>query len=491
MGIVINQSIKNTVITYIGFGIGAINTLFMYPNPNFLGDEFYGVTTYLLSSANVLFPLMAFGVHNTLIKFFSEYKTEKEKSQFLGFVLALPLLVILPIFIIGTLGYDSIASFLSRKNSIVYDYIWQIPIIALCMGYFEIFYAWVKVHLQSVYGNFLKEIGLRILISIFLFGVYFHVITVEQFITATMFAYLISMLLMLFYANKVQPISFKFKVPNNAKAILVYSSFIILSGSVANMLLDIDKTMLNQYIEIKNLAYYTVAGFMATVIAVPSRAMHQITYPITAKLMIENKHDELNDLYKKSSITLQIIGGLVYVGILVNINQIYLLLPKNYSQGVFIVFIIGLSKYFDLILGNNNAIIFNSKYYRAVLFLGLLLGFLAITLNMIFIPIYHIDGAAIATLISITLYSIAKLLFVVLKMKLYPFTIKTIYALAIGLICFFGFYYWEFPFHPILNIVLKSILVSIVYVGIVYKAKLSEDINGVIEKVLKTTKLIK
>lgn len=485
MGIVINQSIKNTVITYIGFAIGAINTLFMYPNPKFLGDEFYGVTTYLLSSANVLFPLMAFGVHNTLIKFFSEYKTEKEKSQFLGFVLVLPLLVIIPIFIIGTIGYDSIASFLSKKNNIVYNYVWQIPVIALCMGYFEIFYAWVKVHLQSVYGNFLKEIGLRILISIFLFGVYFHFITVEQFITATMFAYLTSMLLMLFYANKVQPISFKFKVPNNAKAILVYSSFIILSGSVANMLLDIDKTMLNQYIEIKNLAYYSVAIFIATVIAVPSRAMHQITYPITAKLMIENKHDELNDLYKKTSITLQIVGGLVYVGLLVNINQIYLLLPENYRGGVFVFFIIGLSKYFDLILGNNNAIIFNSKYYRAVLFLGLFLGFFAVTLNMIFIPKYGIDGAAIATLISITLYSIAKLLFVVLKMKLYPFTIKTISALAIGLICFFGFYYWDFPFHPIVNIMLKSALVSIVYVVIVYKAKLSEDINNVIDKVFK------
>lgn len=491
MGIVINQSIKNTVITYIGFAIGAINTLFMYPNPQFLGDEFYGVTTYLLSSANVLFPLMAFGVHNTLIKFFSEYKTEKEKSQFLGFVLVLPLLVIIPIFIIGTIGYDSIASFLSKKNNIVYNYVWQIPVIALCMGYFEIFYAWVKVHLQSVYGNFLKEIGLRILISIFLFGVYFHFITVEQFITATMFAYLTSMLLMLFYANKVQPISFKFKVPNNAKAILVYSSFIILSGSVANMLLDIDKTMLNQYIEIKNLAYYSVAIFIATVIAVPSRAMHQITYPITAKLMIENKHNELNNLYKKTSITLQIVGGLVYVGILVNINQIYLLLPKSYSEGIFVVFIIGLSKYFDLILGNNNSIIFNSKYYRAVLFLGLLLGFFAITLNMIFIPKYHIKGAAIATLISITLYSIAKLLFVVLKMKLYPFTVKNIYALGIGLICFFGFYYWDFSFHPIVNIMLKSALVSIVYVGIVYKSKLSEDINSVIDKSLQLIKLKK
>lgn len=483
MGIVINQSIKNTVITYIGFAIGAVNSLYMYPH--FLEEEFYGITTYILSSANVLFPLMAFGVHNTLIKFFSEYKTEKEKKQFLGFVLALPLLIILPIFAISILGYDSIASFLSRKNHVVYDYVWQIPIIALCMGYFEIFYAWVKVHMQSVYGNFLKEIGLRILISIFLLGVYFNVITVEQFITATMFAYLLSMLLMLFYANKVQPISFRFKIPNNAKAILVYSSFIILSGSVANMLLDIDKTMLNQYIEIKNLSYYSVAIFIATVIAVPSRSMHQITYPITAKLMIENKYDELNDLYKKSSITLQIIGGLIYVGIIVNINQLYILLPDNYRGGIFVVFVIGLSKYFDLILGNNNSIIFNSKYYRAVLFLGLLLGFFAVTLNMIFIPKYGIDGAAIATLISITLYSIAKLLFVVLKMKLYPFTVKNIYALLIGLLCFFGFYYWEFPFHPILNIMLKSALVAIVYIGIVYKVKLSGDINGVIEKVFK------
>ena len=115
MGIVINQSIKNTVITYIGFAIGAINTLFMYPH--FLGDDFYGLTNYILSSANVIFPLMAFGVHNTLIKFFSEYKTEKEKSQFFSFILAIPLLAIVPIFIFGTIFYPEIATFLYKKNN--------------------------------------------------------------------------------------------------------------------------------------------------------------------------------------------------------------------------------------------------------------------------------------------------------------------------------------------------------------------------------------
>lgn len=487
MGIVINQSIKNTVITYIGFAIGAANTLFMYPH--FLGEKYYGLTGYILSSANVIFPLLAFGVHNTLIKFFTHYKTNQEKSSFLTIVLVLPLLLIIPVLIFGTFFYDGIASLLSRKNPIVYDFVWQIPVIGICMGYFEIFYAWVKVHLQSVVGGFIKEILLRIFITIFLFAVYFDWITPLEFINSLMLTYLLSMLIMFVYAMKVRRIEFNFKMPHNTKEVFVYSLFIILSGSIANMLLDIDKTMINQYKLIENIAYYSVAIFIATVISVPSRAMHQITYPITAKLMTEGKHDELNDLYKKTSITLQIIGGLVLVGILVNINQLYLLLPKNYSGGIFVVFTIGISKYFDLILGNNNAIIFNSKYYKAVLFLGLLLAFLAITLNMIFIPKYGIDGAAIATLISITLYSIAKLLFVVVKMKLFPFTNKTLVSFGVLIVAFFAFYYWEFPFNPLLNIILKSTLVCAVYVFVNYKLKLSSDFNNVVNTILKKVRL--
>jgi O-antigen/teichoic acid export membrane protein len=341
------------------------------------------------------------------------------------------------------------------------------------------------VHLQSVIGGFIKEVLLRIFISIFLFAVYFKWITPLEFINSLMGIYLITTLVMFFYAMKVRPITYSFKIPHNSKEVFIYSLFIILSGSIANLLLDIDKTMINQYIKIENIAYYTVAIFIATVIAVPSRAMHQITYPITAKLMAEDKHDELNELYKKTSITLQIIGGLVLVGILVNINQMYLLLPKNYSTGIFVVFTIGISKYFDLILGNNNAIIFNSKYYKAVLFLGLLLAFLAISLNMIFIPIYGINGAAIATLISITLYSIAKLLFVVLKMKLYPFSNQTLYCLGVLIATFFLFYFWDFSFNPIVNIVLKSILVSVFYIFMNYKLKLSSDFNNVVNSILK------
>ncbi|HEX8269024.1 MAG TPA: oligosaccharide flippase family protein [Flavobacterium sp.] len=489
MGIVINQSIKNTVITYIGFLIGAANALFMYTN--FLGKTYYGLTAFLLSSANIMMPLMAFGVHNTLVKFYSGYKTEEEKSTFLSFVMLLPLLLIVPIGIIGYFAYEQIADFLSEENPIIHDFVWLIPVIGLLMGYFEIFYAWVKVHMLSVYGSFLKEVFLRVLISLFLFAVYFKYISVEEFIYITVGIYFTATFAMAIFAFRVRRPTLTLRFPSDKKAIFIYSVFIIISGSVAVLLLDIDKFMLGQYIRIDNVAYYSVAIFIATVVSVPSRAMHQITYPITAKLMSENKHDELNALYKKTSVTLQVVGGLVLVGILVNVTQLYELIPREYSGGIFVVFAIGASKYIDLLLGNNNAIIFNSKYYRMVLFLGLMLAVLAITLNMYFIPRYGIDGAAIATLISLILYNAAKLLFVIFRMDLNPFTIQTLYSFVIFVLTFGVFYYWEFSFHPIINIVLKSALVSVFYLVISYKLKISPDINSVINAVLKKVHLVK
>ncbi|MFV8332618.1 polysaccharide biosynthesis C-terminal domain-containing protein [Flavobacterium sp. GSP14] len=488
MGIVLNQSLKNTVITYIGFGIGGVNTIYLYPV--FLGATFYGLTNYITSCANVIMPLFAIGMQNTLVKFYSQYQTEEEKSRFLSFTVLFPLLLIIPMLIIGLFFYDEILFFLSKKNPIVKSFIWLIPFIGLCMAYFEIFYAWLRVHMHSVFGNFIKEVGLRLFSLLLLIAVYYDILTVEGFVYATAGLYFLALLVTMFYAFSIQKPAFQFVIPANTKEILTYTFYIILSGSVANLLLDGDKIMLNQYMVIDNIAFYSIATFIALVISVPSRAMHQIVYPITARLMHENKQQELNDLYKKTSINLQVVGGLVMLGIFVNINKLYDM-PQlhDYKEGIMVVFMIGLSKYFELILGNNNAIIFNTKYYKTVLFLGVLLVVIAVVLNAIFIPIYGIIGSAFATLLSITIYSLAKLLFVVKRLHLYPFTKQTVTSLVVTFILFIAFYFWEFPFSPIISIGFKSILVTLLYVYINYKFVISIEINQVLDIVLKKLKL--
>ncbi len=487
MGIVLNQSFKNTIITYIGFGIGAINTLYLYPI--YLGATYYALTNYILSAANVIMPLFAIGMQNTLVKFYSQYKTEEEREQFLSFTALFPILMCIPLGIIGIFFFDDITAFVSKENPVVREFMLLIPFVGLCMAYFEIFYAWARVHMHSVFGNFVKEVGLRLVSTVALIGLYFKWMTLIQFVYFTAAIYFVAFLITMFYAFYIKKPNFQIAIPANVKSVMEYTFYIILSGSVANLLLDGDKLILNQYMEIENIAYYSVATYIALVISVPSRAMHQIVYPITAKLMHENKHDELNSLYKKTSINLQIVGGFVMLCIFVNINQLYEIVPEDYRGGIPVVFMIGLSKYFDLILGNNNAIIFNTKYYRTVLFLGLGLVVLTFVLNVIFIPIFGIMGSAFATLLSITCYSLAKLLFVVKKLDLYPFTKQNLYSLAITTLLFLIFYFWEFPVYPLVGIALKSILVTIVYVYLNYKFNISPDINEVLNNLLKKIKI--
>ncbi len=487
MGIVFRQSAANTIITYFGFAIGAVNTLFLYTN--FLGKTHFGIVAFVLSAANILMPLLAFGVHSTMIRFYTYYKTEDEKERFLSFMMFMPMLLIIPVCSFLFLFQDQIVQPFLEENPILEPFLWLIPVIGILMAYFEIFYAWVKIHMKSVFGNLISEVLVRVSITVLLFSVYFQWIEKDTFIYCLLGAYGLQFLAMIIYACFVRFPVIRFQLPDNFKEVFHYSFFILLSGSIAFLLLEVDKVLIPRYMKIDYTGIYSVAGFIATVIVVPSRAMLQIIYPITAKLMSENKRDELNDLYKKSAINLQVFGGLIMLCIFLNITQMYEIIPGNYESGTFAVFLIGLSKFYDVILGNNNAILLNTKYYRWVLFFGLLLVIMIVGLNMILIPIYGINGSAIATLISIVVYNTIKLLFVVKKMKLYPFTANTFKSFGIITGIFLAFYFWEFPFHPIVNITLKSGLIGVLYVFLNYKMKISTEINqainGLIVKYLK------
>jgi O-antigen/teichoic acid export membrane protein len=487
MGIVQNQSIKNTIITFLGFGFGAINALLLYTH--FLGKLHYGIVATVLSGANIMMPLMAFGAQNTLIRFFSSYKTQKGRDEFLTFMLLLPLALIIPLGLGFYIFYDDISHSWIRENPTLKPFFWLIPVIGLFMAYFEVFYAWAKVHMQSVMGNFISEVLVRCIVMLLLVGVHFEWLAKDTFVYCVAFAYFAQLVAMKLYAISIKMPVLRLVIPENVKEIIQYSAFIIVSGGVAVMLIDFDKVMIAKYLPVSENALYSVAIFISTVIAVPSRAMTQIIAPITARLMTENKHDELQDLYKKSSINLQVIGGLIMVLIFVNIKELYQLIPKDYSGGILVVFVIGLSKFYEVVLGNNNSIIVNTKYYRTVLLFGIFTVVMMIVLNTIFIPLYGIEGSAVATLFTAMIYNTIKLIFVVKKMDLFPFTKKTLVSLGILAVCFLLFYFWDFPFHAIINIGLKSVLVSVLYIWLNYKLQISEEVNTVIEDVLKKVKL--
>jgi len=400
-------------------------------------------------------------------------------------MLLIPLLGILPVALVGLIWHDPIGNWVSQVNPMVKDYLWHVFFVGLAMGYFEVFYSWAKVHLKSVFGNFMKEVFARIAVSILLILFYFDVISLDMFFKCLVGLYLLRTVIIKIYAFSLRMPRLDFKFPPFTKEILSYSFLIILGGSAALILLEIDKVMLNQFISIENVAYYGVSVYIATVIIVPSRAMHQITYPLTAELLNTHNDAGLDKLYKKSSLTLFIASGILFVLIILNINDLYLMLPENYRNGFTIVFLIGLAKVMDSLLGNINSILYNSQYYKTVLVFGVCLAALTILLNYLLIPRLGLEGAAFASFVSIFIFNLVKLVFVKVKFGIMPFTSATFKVFATLVLLAVLFDLVQFQFHPIINIGLKSLLIVVMYVGILYRFNISEDVTGFLSKWLK------
>ena len=484
MGVIFSQSAKNLSTTYAGFGIGAINTLFLYTH--FLTPEYYGLVGFLLSAANLIWPLMAFGVHNTLVKFYTAYSQEEERDKLLTMILFLPLGISAILGGLGFFAYDLILDYFSDGNELVQPYVWLIFLIAVATAYFEIFFSWAKIHLHTVFGNFMKEVFHRLGISCLLLLVYLDVLAIQGFIYALGGLFLIRMLLMKWYAFRLRFPTLHFSLPAKTSEILKYSVLILVAGSVAMVLLDLDKVMIERYLPIEMVAVYGIAIYISSVIAVPSRAMHQITYPMTATLLNQKDKQGLKDLYRKSSLTLLLVSGLIFLLIITNIRQIYQLIPEVYSISPLIIVLISLVKLYDNLLGNNNAILFNSDYYRLVLGIGVLLAGLAFTLNILLIPRLELFGAALATFAAFACYNTTKLVVVFRKFRIHPFSRSTFSGLALIVLLGVLFYFWDFAFHPVISIIFKSGLLSLVYLTLIYRLGLSEDINERLRKIFQT-----
>ena len=481
MGIVFRQSFKNVVATYLGFAIGALNTLFLFTY--FLSKAQYGLVSYVTSTATILSPLIAFGVNNTLVRYYTAYRDKKEQAQFNLMLCFLPLLIIVPATFVGVIGYEQIAQWLSAKNEEVRDYVFLIFLTSVAMAYFEIAYAWTRVQLKTVFGNFLKEVFHRVGVMLLLLAIYFQLIDFRQLMWGVFWVYALRMLLMFIFAFYVRRPQFAWGLPKNKKEVFLYSLFVILSGSVASVLMDIDKFMLNQYLPIGEIAVYNVAIFTATVIAIPYRSMYQIVSPLTAQFMNQSKPKELSNLYKRSTVNTYFVSMVICVLIIVNAQQCYALLPdKDYSTGLTVLVIISVVKLSDALVGFNNAVLLNSPYYRTVLFLGVFLVIGTVLMNMWLIPLYGINGAGLATLIAFSSYNLLKSVFVYRKYNLQPFYKETLQTTLFGIIAIGGFFFWDFPFHPLVNISLKSLLVGGVSVFFLLKLGISEELIKLIRR---------
>jgi O-antigen/teichoic acid export membrane protein len=479
MNMLTTQSTKNLAGILLGFGIGAVNTLVLYPW--FFGAEKQGLVVFLLSASNLLMPLIGFGVAQTIIKFHSSYP-ENDKQGFLSYVVLLPLIVAFPLCFVAIFFHDAIAALLAVENPIIASYTWVIFSIAFATAYFEVFYSWARVHFKSVAGNTLKEIYPRVSILALLLLYAANGIDLDVFFYLLVGLYYLRLLLMVVIAFRIQPPKFSWQKPKNLGELLRYSLFLVLAASAGSLIIDIDKFMLPQYKAIEQTAFYAVAIFTATLIEAPGRALFQILNPLIAKNINEKNTSQLAVHYKNSSINLLLLAGWIFLLVNGSITSLFALIEDaNYANAIWVVLAISLTKLITMSSGASNTMLINSKKYHVSLLLTIFMAVFVVLGNYLLIPKYGINGAAVSTLVVVVVFTYVRMGYVYYYFKIQPYGLNTLYAFAQIAIFYWALTFLHLDIHPFLSIVVKSVFITLVYGGCVYVLNLSPTLRQIVQ----------
>ena len=489
MGLIIRQSFKNLLIIYIGLFIGYCSTVLL--SPLILTEDQIGLIRLLINVSVMFSTFAALGSVNIPTKYFPYFKDTSAKHHgFLFFLITVAFIGFL-VFTIFFLGFKNVIySIYITKAPLLVEYFYYFLPLTFLILYFNIFQSYLIQNQKPVATNFIREIIIRILIITALLFYFIKWINFKDLINSYVLVYAIALLVIIWHVKSQKLLFIK---PNlnvfkskYIKEIITFGGFALLGGMSGVLIANIDGIMLSAYKGLGPTGIYTIAFLIATIIEIPKRSISQSVIALISEGNKNNNKSILENIYKKTSINQFIMGSFIFLGIWCNIDNIFKLIPNSaiYAQGKWVVLYIGLGKLFDLATGSNYEILSTSKYYKIDLLFVVLLGVLAIITNMIFIPIYGITGAALASAISIFIFNIFRYSFIFLKMKLQPFTIDTLKELIIvGFILLIN-YFVSPQINFIFDIFLRSIIISVLFVSLTILFKISDDFNLLFNKLL-------
>lgn len=488
MGIIIRQSIKATIVNYVGAFIGFLTTMFVLTK--FLQPEEIGLTKVLYESALLICGFAQLGTSASAMRFFPYFRNAKNGNNGFFFYLMLMPCIGGSIFtVLYFLLREPISDFFGRNSALFVDYYnWVAPLVVFLL-FWVVFETYANLLMRIVIPKLIREVGVRLMLLTVYLLYAFHYLNLNGLVIGMIMTYGIAMLLTLYYVSRIAPISLKhdfsfIEKPLRIK-ILKYTLFLIVGALSGNIIAQLDLFMISSQMGLDSAGIYTIAFYMAAVVEMPARSITSISSPLAAAALKEGDLLKANRLYKKVSLHQLIAGSTLFLLIWINIDSIFAIIPNGavYEEGKWVVFFIGLSKLVSMTLGFGGTLISFSRYYYWGLYFTFFLTILTIYTNYLLIPILGVAGAALASLITCLIsYSLQQWI-VLKKVKGNPYSVGTIKQ--IGVILFlFGcnalLPCWSDS--PFVDIFYRSVLIGILWLFLIYRLRISDEICQLMDK---------
>jgi len=491
LGVIKRQALQSSVLLYVGTIIGFITTGLIAPNV--LSKSEIGTLRLLLSYSGIFMSIGVLGFSTVTIRYLNQFydSVRNNHNGFLGILIIVGILgSIITTIIILIMQPTVVQNNIDKSPQFARYFLLIIPL-TIFQIFYSLFDSYNNALLRSSYGVFLRDFVQRMLVFIGLALLFFELFQFHGYTYYYVFAICFPSILMLLHIiwNKAFDIKINFKILNRGLmgSMLSVGVFGLLNSMSSVAALQIDAIMINMYLDDAAVGIYVITFYFGTLVFIPSKALNKIAPALISKAFKEKDIDAVKDIYCRSSQNLFIIGALIYLGLLVNLENIFNIIPKSYEIGKYVIVLIGLANLVKMAGGSSNAIITYSKYYKTTTLFLVIYTVLIVITNFIFIPIFGILGAAIATLASIVIYDLMKFIFIKIKFGFNPFGFQYIIVLIFSTVIYFMVNLIPDPNNFILDIAIDSILTSVLFYLIIWRLPIGRDIKMMIDRIAQNT----
>lgn len=502
MGIIIRQSIKGTLVNYLGIIVGFVTTFFVLTH--YLTTEEVGLTRVLVDAALLFSSFAQIGTASSIIRFFPYFKDEEGKNHgFFFWTIMIPVVGFLIFLFVLLLFKQPIINIFAEKSPLFVNYFRFVIPLSLFMLYQSVFEANANVLMRIVVPKLVREVGVRVgLLAIYLLYGY-HIINLDGLVIGFCITYLLAVLIDVIYLFSLQKISLKpdihFITKPLVKDFTLYSLLLTLTAIASNTPL-LSSFFVSAKLGLELTGIFAIANYIATVIEIPNRSLNAIANPNLASAIKDNDWNRAQDLCKKVSLHLLLSSTFIFFLIWINVDTMFMILANgdNYAAGKSVIFILGMARLANSTFSIScNALNF-SKYYYLSLVLTLALTLMVIVFNIVFIPRWGLNGSALASFCSYVIYYAMMLALVKWRIHINIFSRPQLKIIVLILALFGLNFLWTKALTPffmylptkalyasIIDTCIKSTVLLGLGVAATYWWKISPEVNLIIDKMIR------
>lgn len=487
LGIIRRQSLISSILFYAGAAIGFLNKALLFTN--FLSVEQVGLSNILVTNAMLYSQISALGFNTMTLRFFPFFHDKRRGHHgFLFWLLAIPTFGFVVMSVVVVLFRDNIFDYFRDESPLMIEYFWCLIPLGLSFLYFDLFDSYLRSLLKTSVPILFREVIQRIFVGVAVLLYAIGWVDFHQFVWIYVGLLCSVTLLIAIYTLWLGHLNLNprpgWRVRQLYRKALVFGGYTLLGNLSGIVLYNLDGLMLASYMGMDAVGIYTTSFYLSALIIIPWRALQKIASP---ELTLHWKNRDMvaiDRLYKRTSLINVGVGGYMMVGMVLAIPLMYELMPKDFSAGIMVLIIIGLSRVLDMLTGLNTYILIMSKEFRVELLLSLVVLVVGISLNFIMIPLWGIEGASLATGLAITLSNLLRSFYLWFKFRLNPLTSKMWWVTGFLTLATLAVYFIP-AFHPlILSFVLRAGLFTVIFVGLLLRSHAIPDLNKFYELIL-------